>query len=182
MRRFLAIASFLAAAASAAVSIAGPAIFPALEAAAPQRERDFLTIIGNARDDLNGAGTVGKRADVRMGMQVKLANFIQVSDQAKDWVAVVKEHGRTREGDAWITLEIGPNVTVRTVRSLSDDPEHVTLVRAFSPVAERLKKIEIGQKVAFSGTLVRYLITSDEDMIERPQIFAHFTDIKPLGN
>ena len=181
MRRFLAIVSFVAVATPAAVSVAGSASFLALQAVAPERERDFLSIIGNARDQLKDAGTLDKRADVRMGMQVKVMDFIQLSADAKDWVGIVKEHGRTREGDAWITIEIGPNVIVSTVRALNDDPGHVTLIRAKSAVSEGLKKIEIGQKVAFSGTLVRYLITSDENMIERPQLFAHFTDIKPLG-
>lgn len=180
MRSILSIMSFVAVMATAAISVAEPVILPALDATMPQRERDFLLIIGEARAQLGNAGTLNKRANVRIAMQLKLVNFVGADRDVKSWVGIVKEHGHTREGDVWITVEIGPDVTFSTVRELADDPEHVSLIRASSPVSEQLKHIAIGEKIVFSGTLVRYLITSDEEMINRPLILAHFTEIEPL--
>ena len=181
IRTFAAILFFSVSFAAAAGTPGGSAMFPQLDPIMPQRERDFLSIIGSARDQLNQSRTPNSAANVRMAMQIKIMDFVDVAYEAKDWAGIVKEHGRTREGDAWITIEMGPDVAAATMRALSDDPEHFTLIRAHSEVSDQLKHVMIGQKVLFSGTLLRYFISTDEAMIQRPVTYWHFDQIKLLS-
>lgn len=185
IRNFLAAAFLIAGAMTPALGQAAQGTiasgdFAAINPAMPQRERDFLNIIGEARDRYKVARTVGSQADVRMAMQVRVIDFVTVSADAQRWLGIVKGVGTTREGDFWIDVEIAPDITISTSQNLAADPEHVTLIRPGSPVAKAAGGIGIGQKITFSGNLVRYLITTDDGMIERPQLYAHFSDIKPL--
>jgi len=180
MTRFLLAAIVVIIGFSAAPAFADsstPAAFADLERDMPKRERDFLAIIGDARGQFKTTRSDAARTDIRVSMQIRITNFVVESAKADGWLGIVKRMGTTREGDSWIEIEIAPDLTLLTSQNLDLDPDHVTLIRKGSGVDKSIADIGVDQVVIFSGTMVRYLTGTDEDMVQHPKIYSHFTDI-----
>ena len=151
---------------------AGPA------ASMPQRERDLIAILTDARKQYQTSKTANPAQDARMNMQMRVIGFMRQSQVADDWIGTVKTRGITPEGKAWITIEIADGVTVSTWTSRGDDSDSGTLIRPSTPLFATVQQAKIGSTVIFSGTILKSVLAADDDMVMRPQFVARFSALK----
>ena len=147
------------------------------ESKVPQRERDFVQIIENAR---KAAKQAHSSKDARMDLQIRVTNFYNQSHDFVKWQGTVVGTSVADNGDVWISIKITDGVTISTSPTRADDPHYVTLIKPGSPIAKIATKLRAGQPVVFSATLMRYVNDSDDDMINNPRLLGHFTELKAL--
>jgi hypothetical protein len=165
---------------AAAPSPDSPDLFPQLEKVMPARERAFIDIIHDAQKAFAGARLPAAKKDVRLNMQLRIKEFWEKDPNFNDWVGVMRGGAVTREGDMWIEVAITPRLSIKTTKNRDQDPDHVTLIGHDSPLFSVITELDPGQAVTFSAKLMRFVVGSDQDMVEQPQILVHFKSLKPL--
>ena len=150
----------------------------AAAASQPQRERDLIAILMDARKEYQTAKTPNPAQDARMDMQLRVIGFMRQSQIADKWVGTVKSRGLTPEGNAWIVIEIADGITVATWQSQRDDIESGTLVRPHAPLFDVFQQAKLGSTVIFDATILKSVLASDDDMVLRPQFIARFGGLK----
>jgi len=146
----------------------------------PQRERALIDIFNDARRQLEVASSDDARSQARLEMQVHEAAFMKADATAREWVGTVHESGTTRDGFAWISIEIAPNIVVSTARSRSADLNALTLIPRGSAIYRVVDKLRTGARIAFNATFLGGRLGSDADMVLRPEVMAHFTSIRVM--
>lgn len=144
----------------------------------PQRERDLIAILMDARKEYQTAKTPNPAQDARMDMQLRVIGFMRQSQIADKWVGTVKSRGLTPEGNAWIVIEIADGITVATWQSQRDDVQSGTLVREHAPLFSTFQQAKLGSTVIFDATILKSVLASDDDMVLRPQFIARFSGLK----
>ncbi len=143
----------------------------------PSREHDLLGILEDAQKQF-AASRSGSAQDARVAMQIHVISFMRQSQAAQDWVGTVKSRGITPDGNAWISIAIGSGATVSTWQNERDDLNWATIFRPPSPLFAAAKAAQIGQQVRFSGTILKSVLASDDEMVDRPQFIARFSALK----
>jgi hypothetical protein len=146
----------------------------------PERERQLITVLREEQKRYRSVRDAPQQADVRMALEVRVADFMDVSQEATDWIGIVRGTHSTPEGDAWVVIEIAPGVTISTWTNRFVDRDDLTLIRNFSPLHRELNELKVDQPVQFSATMIMYDISSDEDMVLRPHIIARFHSVKSV--
>ena len=113
-------------------------------------------------------------------MQVSVHRFMGLAHSAQDWVGIYKGGKTLNDGSRTVAIEIAQNVTVRSWDSPFLDQSYGTLVRPYSPLAEILDNLVIGDPVAFSADLLGSVVSSDDDMVQNPRLIAKFKAIRKL--
>jgi len=158
-----------------------PDMFPQLEQAMPERERAFIDIIHEARKAFAAARLSAAKKDIRVGLQLRISEFWKKDPNFSDWVGVVRTSATTREGDARIEVALTPQIAIRTAKNRDQDPDRLSLVAPDSPLFPVVGELSPDQPVKFSARLLRYVVGSDQEMVEQPQILVHFQSLKPLA-
>jgi hypothetical protein len=152
--------------------------FAAAPSATPQRERDLVAIAMDARKQYMTGHSASPAQDARIAMQIRVIGFMRQSLLAEDWTGIVKSHGTTPQGSAWISIEIADGITVSTWQNEDDDFNAATLFKPHSPLFQFTESATIGQPVVFSATFQKAVLSSDEQMVTQPQFIARFTSLK----
>ncbi|HLG89871.1 MAG TPA: hypothetical protein VKZ79_22050 [Alphaproteobacteria bacterium] len=145
----------------------------------PQRERDFIGILRQAQDKFGGARTTESRRNVRLEMQMHLADFAKLSPSALDWIGVVHRTHTDRAGFASISIEIWPDINFSTATSRLADPQNQTLITAGTKLYETVSRLETGRVVKFGAVLIGGRLASDEEMVRHPVVMVRFTSLTP---
>ncbi len=145
---------------------------------APARERELVGLIGDAQKQYSGSGSGMPAKDVREAMQIHVIGYMRQNQAAEDWIGTVKSRGITEGGNAWITIEIGQGAVVSTWQNERDDLDWATMFRPHSALFGAAKGLKIGQTVTFSGTILKSVLATDDEMINRPQFIARFSSLK----
>lgn len=146
----------------------------------PDRQRELIEILNKGRLDYDGARTVARKAEARVAMQIRLTEFMQKDQEARGWIALVKEIGTTAEGDASLSIAIAPNIILSTFWTRARDQTDLTLIREYSPIFETLKTLKIGDAVKIDARMLVFDVSNDDDMVHRPFIIARFRSVTPL--
>lgn len=160
-----------------------PAVTPDLTpeeqalAAMPARQRELIDVLMTARKQYLKNRSAARTADVRIDMQLKVIDFMQKGQDFENWRGTVKTRGTTPEGDAWITIDIADGISITTWQKRGDDYIDLTLIRKFTAMHKTIDDAKIGQPVVFSGHVVSALLSSDEEMVMRPQLVARLTSL-----
>jgi hypothetical protein len=144
----------------------------------PQRERDLIAILMDARKEYQTAKTPNPAQDARMDMQLRVIGYMRQSQIADKWIGTVKSRGLTPEGNAWIVIEIADGITVGTWQSQRDDVESGSLIREHAPLFSTFQQAKLGSTVIFDATILKSVLASDDDMVLRPQFIARFGGLK----
>jgi hypothetical protein len=144
----------------------------------PQRERDYIDIIENARKQYRAARSADGRKDARMTMQIKTHEFMGLSHDARGWVGVFKESKITPLGRRSLRIEIAPGVTIVTEENAYSGDPYDTMVKATSPVGRGIEGLTVGQPVIFDASFIGSRISGDDDMVLQPEIIARFTSLE----
>jgi hypothetical protein len=144
----------------------------------PQRERDLIAILMDARKQYNASHSTAPAAQARVDMQIRVISFMRQSQLATDWIGTVKSRGITPEGYAWITLEIADGITVSTWTTVADDGDSATMFRPKAKLFAPAQAAKIASTVIFSGTILKSVLADDEEMVRRPRFIARFSDLK----
>jgi hypothetical protein len=147
-------------------------------ASAPQRERDLVAILLDARKQYQTSKVANPAQDARMNMQMRVFGFMRQSQIADNWVGTVKTRGVTADGKAWITIEIADGVIVSTWTSQADDLDSSTLIRPSAPLFAAAQQAKIGSTVIFSATILKSVLAADDEMVMRPHFIARFNTLK----
>ena len=143
----------------------------------PQREKDLIAILMDARKEYQTAKTPNPAQDARMDMQLRVIGFMRQSQIVDKWVGTVKSRGLTPEGNAWIVIEIADGITVATWQSQRDDVQSGTLVRPHAPLFTPMQQAKLGSTVIFDATILKSVLASDDDMVLRPQFIGRFSTL-----
>ena len=144
----------------------------------PARERAFIQLLLDARRKYEAASPGAERGQIRLSMQAAVTNFLAGDRVVKDWVGVFRASHTNREGDRWVRIEIAPGVTIGTGQNRHDDPNLLTLIEPHSDNYTALDAIGVGQPVLFTARILAGRLSSDDDMVEQPWLFAHFETLK----
>lgn len=112
-------------------------------------------------------------------MQVRVYDFLKEDPEAKNWTGIVKDVGKTTDGERWIRVEIAPGITIETCPDRSSDPRGLTLIRPQSALARALDGITVNDPVTFSALIYGGRIADDTAMVQVPEMIARFDAIKP---
>lgn len=146
----------------------------------PQREGALIEIFNKARREFDAARRNDERRQTRLEMQVHEADFMKASATARDWIGIVQESHATPEGVAWIAIEISPGIRIMTAKSRSEDLNSLTLITRGSSLYDVINGLATGQAIIFSATFLGGRLGSDEDMVKRPEIMAHFISVRAV--
>jgi hypothetical protein len=155
-----------------------PVSIPSSSSAMPESERALLAIVADVQKQYAASHSPSGASDARIALQVRMTALMNQSQAMNDWVGTVNTRGKTPEGDIWISIDIGNGATISTWRNKSDDQLYDTLFRSYQPLAAIAAKARIGQRITFSGMILKSLLTKDEDMVAGPQFIASFTALK----
>jgi hypothetical protein len=185
MRKLLLIAALALAPAANAQTIAPPkptteVIIGSSRAPLPPREAEYIGIIQNTRRQYAAARSIDARRNTRMAMQSAVHNFMGLSHNAQDWVGVFKDSKKNSEGSRSLEIEIAPGVTIATWENPCVDAPYYTMITQFSALGQLIDGLQIGDDVTFSADLIGTVISSDDDMVSRPQIIARFSALKKI--
>ena len=185
MRKLLLIAALLLAPAANAQTKPPPkpatdVIIGSSRAALPQREAEYIGIIQNTRRQYAAARSVDARRNTRMAMQSAVHNFMGLSHSAQDWVGVFKDSKKNPEGSRSLEIEIAPGVTIATWDNPEADASYYTMIKQFSGLGQLIDGFQIGDDVMFSADLIGAVISSDDDMVSRPQVIARFSKLQKI--
>jgi hypothetical protein len=147
----------------------------------PPREADYIRIVQDARRQYMAARSVDGRRNARMALQTAVHNFMGLSHNAQDWVGVFKDTHKNPEGSQSVEIEISPGVTVATWENADSDATYYTLFQQRSPMGKLVSSLAIGDEVVFSANLIGAVISSDEDMVLRPQVIARFSKLDRIA-
>ena len=149
-------------------------------AAMPDREHALLDIFRDTAARYQAARTAKQKGDLRIAMEVRLARFMDESQEAKDWLGVVRAAHSTAEGDRWISIEIAPETALSTFENRFADKQELTLIRKYTPLWSVIDQIAVGQVVTFSATMLVFDVSDNDDMVLRPHLVARFSALKPM--
>ncbi|MDB5397467.1 MAG: hypothetical protein JWM91_4973 [Rhodospirillales bacterium] len=144
----------------------------------PQRERDLLDILLDARKQYASSHSTTPAPDARVAMQIRVISFMRQSQLATDWIGTVKSRGITPEGNAWITIEIADGITISTWTTTRDDGDSATLFRLHAKLYAPAQAAKIASPVIFSGTILKSVLADDNEMVLRPRFIARFSSLK----
>ena len=145
----------------------------------PERERELIDILMSARKTYQTSHSPSPAKDARMEMQIRVISFMRQSQVATDWVGTVKSRGTTPEGNAWISIELADGITVSTWQNERDDADFATMFRPHAKLFAAAQAAKIASPIIFSGTILKSVLGSDEEMVTHPQFIARFTSLKP---
>jgi hypothetical protein len=146
----------------------------------PQREAEYIGIIQNTRRQYAAARSVDARRNTRMAMQSAVHNFMGLSHKAQDWVGVFKDSKMNPDGTQSLEIEIAPGVIIATWDNPASDTTYYTRIKQFSALGKLIDDLQIGDDVTFSADLIGTVVSSDDDMVARPQVIARFSALKKI--
>jgi hypothetical protein len=147
----------------------------------PQREHELVDILMSARKAYQASHSLSPAKDARMDMQIRVISFMRQSQVANDWIGTVKSRGITPDGNAWISIELADGITVSTWQTERDDADSATMFRPHSKLFGPAQAAKIASPIIFSGTILKSVLASDEEMVMHPQFIARFTSLKPAS-
>jgi hypothetical protein len=159
-----------------------PPVVTSARGPVPQRELDYIALIEQARKRYSLARSVDARRYVRLDMQIAVHDFMGLSHNARDWIGIFKDSKKTHEGTVTLSVEIAPGVIIRTWDNTELDTSYNSLLKPFLPVGKLAGTLQIGDTVMFSANLMGSVISTDDDMILRPQVIAQFQKLEKLGD
>jgi hypothetical protein len=185
MRKLLLIAALVLTSAANAETKPPPkpateAIIGSSRAPLPQREAEYIGIIQNTRRQYAAARSIDARRNIRMAMQNAVHNFMGLSHKAQDWVGVFKNSKMNPDGTRSLEVEIAPGVIIATWDNPASDTTYYTMIKQFSPLGKLIDDLQIGDDVTFSADLIGTVVSSDDDMVARPQVIARFSALKKI--
>ena len=145
----------------------------------PQREKELIDILLSARKSYQASHSPTPAKDARMDMQIRVISYMRQSQLATDWIGIVKSRGLTPDGNGWITIELADGITVSTWQKESDDSDSGTMFRPQSKLFTLAQAAKIASPIIFSGTILKSVLATDEEMVKNPQFVARFTALKP---
>ena len=145
----------------------------------PQRERELIDILMSARKTYQTSHSATPAKDARMEMQIRVIGFMRQSQVATDWVGTVKSRGTTPDGNAWISIEIADGITVSTWQNEHEDADSATMFRPHAKLFAATQSAQIASPIIFSSTILKSVLTNDDEMVMHPQFIARFTALKP---
>ena len=171
-------ALFAAICAAPAIALADDAPDSAV-ANMPQRERELIDILLSARKSYQTSRSPSPAKDARMDMQIRVISYMRQSQLATDWIGTVKSRGITPDGNAWISIEIADGVTISTWQTERDDSDSGSMFRPRSKLFAPAQAAKIASPIIFSGTILKSVLATDEEMVGHPQFIARFSSLKP---
>lgn len=146
----------------------------------PEREKKLIQTVEQTRQSFAAARTPEQRQQVRLDWQIATTRFAHEQYEEKGWVGFVRMNRITRDGEAALSLEIAPGILISTFQNRDADPEGKSLIGAHSPLYEQVNALTIGEPVQFDAVLLLGRISTDEEMVNRPELIARFTKLKSL--
>ena len=159
-----------------------PAPAPPAAAASgmPDREQQFIAMLNDAVSHYVAARTITLRSDVRQNLEVRVAKFMEDSQEAVNWTGVLRATHLTEQGDLAVRVEIAPDIKITTWNSNPFDRVDLTLVRQGTPLFAKINGMIVGTPVIFSATMLVYDVSTDDNAVERPTVIARFRDMNPV--
>jgi hypothetical protein len=157
------------------------AVIGSAKAPLPPREADYIRIVEDARRQYLGARSIDGRKNARLTLQSAVHNFMGLAHNAEDWVGVFKDTKKNPLGTQSVKIEISPGVTIATWDNPASDATYYTLFQQTSPMGKLVSSLSIGDEVVFSASLIGAVISSDEDMVLRPQVIGKFSKLEKIA-
>ena len=149
-----------------------------MESMMPDRERTLIHLFLDGRRKYEAASPGLEREQCRLKMQAAVSKLVGEAPDVKNWVGVFRASHTNPEGDRSVRIEIAPGVTISTAQNRQDDPNLATLIEPHSDSYAEVDGIGVGQPIVFSGRILAGRLSSDDDMVEQPLLFAHFSSLR----
>jgi hypothetical protein len=157
---------------------------PAVPDTRPETQRAVAEVVSRYRDAYGAAPNELLKSQVRTTRAAALKEALP-SLVVSNWQGRITDIGTTGDGQASVSIEIGPKVWVKTWNnSFSDISDH-TLIPQSSPVYKVLSQKAKGDQVEFSGRLVpgghdfiKETSMTEEGSMDEPEFLIKLSDVK----
>ena len=158
-----------------------------IESLKPESQKKFEEIVAAHLQQYKDAQNELQESTARKNRGKSLGS-LGMGYSVKDWVGTISSMVTTTEGDAGIDISVNKSITISTWNNSLSDIADGTLIKSESPLYQKIINLKKGQKVKFSGKLVKsdgmdfYKETSltIDGSMRSPDFLIIFTDISPL--
>lgn len=143
----------------------------------PEVQVAYLAAIHDARDQYEAASNALKKSAIKRSRQKATeAALGNGANWAYGWIGTLERVGTTRDGRAYLTVRIAPDITFRTINNaiLGD---FSTLISAENPVYDQLAELSRGDTVKFTGGIRRETSITERGGMTEPAFFFYFKNI-----
>lgn len=145
-------------------------------------QRDFLETVYLYKDKYSKADNELKKSALVSERTQAFKKLKGDPLKIKDWYGVLKSMGTNSDGKAYVEIEIGKDVTVKTWNNAFSDSSDKTLIPQKSFIYQKLSDMKEGNVVKFSGRLKRFSNLTEAGKMESPDILFLFSDIEKVGD
>jgi hypothetical protein len=117
----------------------------------PKDQKEFVAHINTYRELIDGLDDGVKEAAAIRERDTDLLKHVGKDREVIGWVGTVFDKGLTRNGKAYLSLEIAPGARVQTWSNQIQDINGNTLIPPDSPVFAQFEEVNVGDNVVFSA-------------------------------
>lgn len=116
----------------------------------PTKQKEFIKVINAQEENFKNAKNELLQSEVRLNRKLLIKETLNnlVIDS---WVGEIAHLSTNSEGQAILEILISPNIRLLTWNNMISDISFNTMIPINSNLFQKLKNLEVGQRVSFSG-------------------------------
>jgi hypothetical protein len=131
-----------------------PASVPVVVVPLPPDEKQFISIVSTAQQDVSGADNNMKKGGIKSIRDQSICKLL-TSLNVKDWIATVDTIDSNSDGKGVLIVSLAKGITFKTWNNAISDSFDHTLIEPNSALFNSASSLRVGQQVKFSGKLFR---------------------------
>ncbi|MDR3491111.1 MAG: hypothetical protein P4M12_03580 [Gammaproteobacteria bacterium] len=141
-------------------------------------EQKFIDTITKFAADYKKSTSVVDRNKIWANREAAIAELKIMGQKVTGWSGRIKQSGLTPEGMAVVVLALDGDITIRTNKDGFSDAQDHTLISQDSDIYSNILKLNNGQQVKFSGTLLKNSDTNEVNSMMKPTYIMKFETIE----
>ena len=151
----------------------------------PADEQAYIQLASQVAAAYDTASNELQKSNTKISFEKSIFRLLPAG-QVRGWVGTLTELHTNGDGDAYVEIEIAPDITMETSNnSFSDSLAEVngrghTLIPHGSALYQTVASLTVGDQVSFDARLLELDNLSEEGAAERPSMLARFSRIEPV--
>lgn len=152
----------------------------------PEKQKSFLELTTSAIEASDGAKNDMQRGGIKTKRDDGICKKLK-SRKVEGWQGKVTKVDSNSDGKGVLSIELAPNVSVKTWNNALSDISYDTLIDPRSSLFEKASQLSEGDQVKFSGSFfrgdgscIKESSMSLRGGLEEPEFIFKFTDVEKI--